>query len=52
MGNVYATVSRSFKAPTLDQLYDLRNVPVPFPPFKIHTSNPDLRPQHGVNGRC
>jgi vitamin B12 transporter len=48
-GNVYATVSRSFKAPTLDQLYDLRNVPVPFPPFKIHTSNPDLRPQYGVN---
>ncbi|MEP7345143.1 MAG: TonB-dependent receptor [Gemmatimonadaceae bacterium] len=48
-GNVYLAVSRSFKAPTLDQLYDQRRFPVPFPPFKISTSNPGLRPQHGVN---
>jgi iron complex outermembrane receptor protein len=47
-GHAYAAVSRSFKAPTLDQLYDLRNVPVPFPPFEIRTSNPELAPQHGV----
>ena len=48
-GNIYFSASRSFKAPTLDQLYDQRNVPVPFPPFQIQTSNPDLRPQHGTN---
>lgn len=47
-GHAYAAVSRSFKAPTLDQLYDLRNVPVPFPPFEIRTSNPELAPQHGM----
>jgi len=47
-GHVYATVSRSFKAPTLDQMYDLRNIPIPFPPFEVRTSNPDLRPQHGT----
>jgi outer membrane receptor protein involved in Fe transport len=48
-GNLYFTISRSFKAATLDQLYDLRNIPVPFPPFEIRTSNPELRPQHGRN---
>lgn len=48
-GNVYAVISRSFKAPTLDQLYDLRNIPVPFPPFQIKTSNPDLQPQSGTS---
>ena len=48
-GNAYLTVSRSFKAPTLDQLYDLRSIPVPFPPFAIRTSNPDLDPQSGTN---
>lgn len=47
-GHAYAAVSGSFKAPTLDQLYDLRNVPVPFPPFEIRTSNPELAPQRGV----
>jgi iron complex outermembrane receptor protein len=47
-GHLYASVSRSFKAPTLDQMYDLRNIPVPFPPFEVRTSNPDLRPQHGT----
>ena len=48
-GNVYATVSRSFKAPTLDQLYDLRTIPVPFEPFAIRTANPELAPQHGTS---
>ncbi|HKS05376.1 MAG TPA: TonB-dependent receptor [Gemmatimonadaceae bacterium] len=47
--NVYASFGRSFKAPTLDQLYDVRNIPVPFPPFAIRTSNPDLEPQFGTN---
>jgi outer membrane receptor protein involved in Fe transport len=48
-GHLYLAVSRSFKAPTLDQLYDQRNIPVPFPPFAIRTSNPDLTPQRGTS---
>jgi outer membrane receptor protein involved in Fe transport len=39
--------SRSFKAPTLDQLFDQRPIPIPTPPFSVTVSNPDLRPQHG-----
>jgi outer membrane cobalamin receptor len=46
-GNVYLAIGRSFKAPTLDQLYDQRSIPIPFPPFAVTTSNPDLKPQHG-----
>ncbi|MGH7465184.1 MAG: TonB-dependent receptor, partial [Longimicrobiales bacterium] len=46
-GNVYLTAGRSFKAPTLDQLFDQRRLPVPFPPFAITTSNALLEPQHG-----
>ena len=48
-GHAYVSLSRSFKAPTLDQLYDLRSIPVPFPPFAIRTSNPELEPQHGTS---
>jgi outer membrane receptor protein involved in Fe transport len=48
-GNAYVAISSSFKAPTLDQLYDLRTVPIPFPPFAIRTSNPDLEPQRGTS---
>jgi outer membrane receptor protein involved in Fe transport len=48
-GHVYATIGRSFKAPTLDQLYDLRRIPVPFPPFAVTTSNPELAPQRGTS---
>ena len=48
-GHAWLAVSRSFKAPTLDQKYDLRNIPIPFPPFAIHTSNPDLQPQYGTS---
>ena len=48
-GNFYAAASRSFKAPTLDQLYDLRSIPVPFPPFSIRTANPELEPQRGTS---
>ena len=46
-GHVYASIGRSFKAPTLDQLFDQRPIPIPDPPFSVTTSNPDLRPQRG-----
>jgi len=46
-GSVYATVSQSFKAPTMDQLFDQRRTPVPFPPFAISTSNSALEAQYG-----
>jgi outer membrane receptor protein involved in Fe transport len=46
-GHVYMSFSRSFKAPTLDQLFDERPIPIPVPPFSVTTSNPDLRPQRG-----
>lgn len=48
-GHVYASAGRSFKAPTLDQLFDERRLPVPFPPFTITISNALLVPQHGTN---
>jgi vitamin B12 transporter len=48
-GHVYVTAGRSFKAPTLDQLYDLRSYPVPFDPFELTSSNRGLKPQYGVN---
>lgn len=48
-GNLYANVSRAFKAPTLDQLFDQRSIPVQFPPFKISLSNSALKPQFGTN---
>lgn len=46
-GHVYMSFSRSFKAPTLDQLFDQRPIPIPVPPFSVTISNPDLRPQKG-----
>ncbi|HYK41702.1 MAG TPA: TonB-dependent receptor [Thermoanaerobaculia bacterium] len=45
--SVFAGVSRAFKAPTLDQLFD----PHPFPDFRggsFTVSNPELRPQRAV----
>lgn len=48
-GHLFVAAGRSFKAPTLDQLFDQRPIPVPFPPFTVTTSNPGLAPQHGVN---
>jgi len=48
-GHLYASAGRSFKAPTLDQLFDQRRLPVPFPPFAITTSNALLEPQHGTS---
>jgi outer membrane receptor protein involved in Fe transport len=46
---VYANVARSFKAPTLDQLFDQRTIPVPFPPFEITFANHELKPQYGTS---
>lgn len=48
VGNVWVSASRSFKAPTLDQLYDLRAFPVPFPPYQIRIASPLLTPQEGT----
>ncbi|HEU0298890.1 MAG TPA: TonB-dependent receptor [Longimicrobium sp.] len=47
-GSAYASAGRSFKAATPDQLFDRRTIPVPFEPFRITVSNPELRPQHGT----
>lgn len=49
VGNLYVNASRSFKAPTLDQLYDQRAVPVPFPPFRVSLSSSSLEPQTGTS---
>lgn len=48
VSNVYFGWGRAFKAPTLDQLFDTRATPIPFPPFSVTVSNPDLVPQRGV----
>lgn len=48
-GHLYANIARAFKAPTPDQLYDQRRVPVPFPPFAVTFSNADLKPQRGTS---
>ena len=48
-GHAWASLSRTFKAPTLDQLFDQRPIPIPFPPFSLTTSNPDLEPQRGTS---
>ncbi len=45
--SIYGTAGRSFKAPTFDQLFDQRAIPVPFPPFQITLSSQDLEPQYG-----
>ena len=52
IGNLYANASRSFKAPTLDQLYDQRSIIFqvpPNPPFKVLLSSGDLNPQFGTS---
>ena len=48
-GNAWISASRTFKAPTLDQLFDLRPIAIPFPPFSLTTSNPELEPQRGTS---
>ena len=52
VGNLFANVSRSFKTPTLDQLYDQRSIIFqipPNPPFKVLLSSGDLNPQFGTS---
>jgi outer membrane cobalamin receptor len=49
-GNLYVAAGRSFKAPTMDQLFDQRRTPVPFPPYAISTSNSQLEAQYGKSG--
>lgn len=44
-GHSYANWSRSFKAPTLDQLFDQRQISVGPPGFVVNFSNSELRPQ-------
>ena len=46
--NLYFSVGRVFKAPTLDQLFDERAIPIPVPPFSTTISNPLLEPQRGT----
>jgi outer membrane receptor protein involved in Fe transport len=46
--NAFVAVGRAFKAPTLDQLFDDRRIPIPIPPFSATVSNPDLVPQRGT----
>ena len=48
-GNAWMSASRTFKAPTLDQLFDQRPIPIPFPPGSLTTSNPELEPQRGTS---
>ena len=48
-GHVYLAGGRSFKAPTMDQLFDQRAIPVPFPPYQVTTSNTGLVPQYGTS---
>ena len=48
-GHLFGNVTRSFKAPTPDQLYDRRKIPSPFPPFSITFANPELKPQYGTS---
>jgi outer membrane receptor protein involved in Fe transport len=48
-GNIYVNVSRAFKMPTLDQLYDERPYPNPFGSSSVTISNLNLKPQYGWN---
>lgn len=45
-GNVYVAWTRSFKAPTSYQLYDVRLISTGEPGVVLNLSNPRLRPQH------
>jgi vitamin B12 transporter len=46
--NIYMSLGRVFKAATLDQLFDERAIPIPFPPFSATVSNSSLVPQRGT----
>ncbi|HET9636602.1 MAG TPA: TonB-dependent receptor [Gemmatimonadaceae bacterium] len=47
--NLFVAAGKAFKSPTLDQLFDDRRIPIPFPPFSATVSNPDLVPQRGTS---
>lgn len=47
MGNLYANISRVFKAPTLDQFYDQRLIRMPME--NVSLSSPNLEPQRGTS---
>ncbi len=47
--NIFLAAGRAFKAPTLDQLFDDRRIPIPVPPFSVTVSNPNLVPQRGTS---
>ncbi len=47
-GNLFVSWTRSFKAPTLDQLYDVRVTPSGAGAAGFSLSNPALRPQHSL----
>ncbi|MEN8374752.1 MAG: TonB-dependent receptor [Gemmatimonadota bacterium] len=47
-GNFYAAWTRAFKAPTLSQLYDERQIPTGQPDVTINISNSDLLPQRST----
>jgi len=44
-GNLFLSWNRAFKAPTLDQLFDVREIPTGQPGQGVIFSNPDLEPQ-------
>ena len=45
VGHLFATWSRAFKSPSLDQLYDVRQIPTGQPGISINLSSPELQPQ-------
>jgi len=47
-GNLYVSWTRAFKAPTLDQLFDVRAIPTGEPGVTINISNGELRPQRST----
>jgi iron complex outermembrane receptor protein len=47
-GNVYVSWTRAFKAPTLDQLFDVRAIPTGVPGQTISISNDALRPERST----
>jgi len=47
-GNLYVSWTRAFKAPTLDQLFDVRAIPTGQPGVTISISNGELKPQRST----
>jgi len=47
-GNLFVTWTRAFKAPTLDQLYDVREIPTGQPGVTVNLSNAGLKPQRST----